>query len=164
MILVGLLAAGCGSETDTAPSGPAADGMAESVAHHAASIDDAPDEPCAPLPEYGAAYWLSEGEGRSETYLDGAALCLEALLEGAVVGRRGACTDVYEAYVPEARGGSRDLDGRLDEAQSGRAFGLAYSALVAERTRRSAEGMTGRDYNTGSIFDAPPADSTPPRR
>ncbi len=125
--------------------------MAESIAHLTTCIEDAPDEPCNPLPGYDAAYWLSEGENRTETYLDGAALCLGALLDGDVVGRQGACTDVYEAYVAEARGGSRDLDGRLDDAQAGRAFGLAYSALVSERSLRSAEGMTGRDYNSDPI-------------
>ena len=140
-LLVGLLIAGCGPGTDATSSAPAGSDVAEPVAHLATCVEDAPGEPCEPLPGYDAAYWLSEGEGRTETYLDGAALCLGALLDGAVAGRQGACTDVYEAYVAEARDGSRDLDGRLDEAQAGRAFGLAYSALVAARSARTAEGM-----------------------
>ena len=57
-------------------------------------------------------------------------------------GRRGACVDVHQAYVADARSGPRDLDGRLGAVQAGRAFGLAYSAVVAERSRRTAESMT----------------------
>lgn len=152
-LLIGLFAAGCGSETDTTSPAPAGGEAAEPVAHLAACIEDAPDQPCDPLPGYDAAYWLSEGEGRTEVYLDGTALCLRSLLDGDLVGRRGACTDVYEAYVAEARDGSRDLDGRLDEAQAGRAFGLAYSALVAARSERTAEGMRegGRDNDAGPV-------------
>ena len=152
-LLVGLLVAGCGPETDATPSTPSDREVAEPVAHLAACVADAPDEPCDPLSGYDAAYWLSQGESRTEVYFDGAALCLGALLDGAAVGRQGACTDVYEAYVAEARDGSRDLDGRLDEAQAGRAFGLAYSALVAARSARTAEGMreVERDGDTDPV-------------
>ena len=83
----------------------------------------------------------SSPSGR-RVYLDAAELCLGALLRGDVVGRRGACVDVHQAYVADARSGPRDLDGRLGAVQAGRAFGLAYSAVVAERSRRTAESMT----------------------
>ena len=148
-LAVALAVAGCGSEADGSEPDVGPDQMAPPVAHLAACIEDAPEEPCAPLPPYDAAYWLGQSGDRTEVYLDGAALCLGALLEGNMVGRRGACVDVHAAYVEEARDGRRDLDGRLDVDQAGRAFGLAYSAVVAERSRRSAEGMEGgRDYNS----------------
>ena len=148
-LAVALVVAGCGSETGGSETGAVPDQMAPPVAHLAACIGDAPEEPCTPLPPYDAAYWLGQSGDRTDVYLDGAALCLGALLDGHMVGRRGACVDVHAAYVEEARDGRRDLDGRLDGDQAGRAFGLAYSAVVAERSRRSAEGMEGgRDYNS----------------
>ena len=151
MFLLGLLAVGCATETG---------GRSEPVAHLAACVEDAPDRPCERLPGYDPAYWLAEQTDRTDVYLDAAEVCLGALLRGEVVGRRGACTDLYDAYATDARAGRRDLDGRLDEAQAGRAFGLAYSAVVFRRAQESAEGMTGRDYNTGSVFDGPAPDST----
>ena len=142
--LLGLAVAGCAAETDGAPA---------SVAHLAACVEDAPDRPCERLPGYDSAYWTAEQTDRTDAYLDASALCLRALLRGDVVGRRGACADVYPAYVADARDGRRDLDGRLDEAEAGRAFGLAYSAVVAARSARTAEGMreVGRDKDADPV-------------
>ena len=132
-LVVGPLAAGC------------ADGPADRsapVAHLAACVERAPDRPCEPLAGHGADYWLAQQSDRTTAYLDAAEVCLGALLRGEVAGRRGACVDVHQAYVADARSGPRDLDGRLGADQAGRAFGLAYSAVVAERSRRTAESMT----------------------
>ena len=128
-----LIAAGCatGSEDHSAP-----------VAHLAACVERAPDQACEPLAGHGADYWLAQQSDRTDTYLDAAEVCLGALLRGDMAGRRGACVDVHQAYVVDARSGPRDLDGRLGAVQAGRAFGLAYSAVVAERSRRTAESMT----------------------
>ena len=106
----------------------------EPVAHLAACVGGAPDEPCARLPGYDPAYWLAEQADRSDVYQDAAEICLGALLEGAVVGRRGACADVYDAYLVDARAGRRDLGGRIPEADAGRALGLVYSAQQARRS------------------------------
>ena len=151
VFLLNLLAVGCATETGGRP---------EPVAHLAACVEEAPDRPCERLPGYDPDYWMTEQADRTDVYLDAAEVCLGALLRGEVVGRRGACTDLYDAYVTDARAGRRDLDGRLDEAQAGRAFGLAYSAVVFQRAQESAEGMTGRDYNAGPLFDGPASDST----
>ena len=135
-----LLAAGCaGSEDRSAP-----------VAHLAACVERAPDQPCGPLAGHGTDYWLAQQSDRTDAYLDAAEVCLGALLRGDMAGRRGACVDVHQAYVVDARSGPRDLDGRLGAVQAGRAFGLAYSAVVAEQSRRTAESMT--------------SDSPPPNR
>ena len=160
-LVVALLTAGCGSETSGSEPGTAPDRTTSPTAHLAACVEDAPEEPCDPLPPYDAGYWLAQSEGRTGAYLDAAALCLGALLDGAVVGRRGACVDVHAAYVAEARAGRRDLDGRLDQTQAARAFGLAYSAVVAERSRRSADRMGGRGDDPGSALGAPSPDSLP---
>ena len=128
-----LLATGCGSSDDDRPA---------AVAHLAACVERVPDQPCAPLAGHGADYWLAQQSDRTTAYLDAAEVCLGALLRGEVAGRRGACVDVHQAYVADARSGPRDLDGRLGAVQAGRAFGLAYSAVVAERSRRTAESMT----------------------
>ena len=128
-----LLAAGCAadSENHSAP-----------VAHLAACVKRAPNQACEPLAGHGADYWLAQQSDRTTAYLDAAEVCLGSLLRGEVAGRRGACVDVHQAYVADARSGPRDLDGRLGAVQAGRAFGLAYSAVVAERSRRTAESMT----------------------
>ena len=112
-----------------------------------------PDRPCERLPGYDPDFWTAEQADRTDAYLDASALCLRALLRGDVVGRRGACADVYPAYVADARDGRRDLDGRLDEAEAGRAFGLAYSAVVAARSARTAESMRedGRDKDADPV-------------
>ena len=148
-LLVGLVAAGCATDTAEAPPAEAPG----PVAHLADCIEDAPDRPCERLPGYDSDYWTAEQADRTDAYLDASALCLRALLRGDVVGRRGACADVYPAYVADARDGRRDLDGRLDEAEAGRAFGLAYSAVVAARSARTAEGMRedGRDKDADPI-------------
>ena len=148
-LLVGLVAAGCATDTGEAPPTEAP----APVAHLADCIEDAPDQPCERLPGYDSAYWTAEQTDRTDAYLDASALCLRALLRGDVVGRRGACADVYPAYVADARDGRRDLDGRLDEAEAGRAFGLAYSAVVAARSARTAEGMRedGRDKDADPV-------------
>ena len=148
-LLVGLVAAGCVTDTGEAPPTEAP----VPVAHLADCIEDAPDRPCERLPSYDPAYWTAEQADRTDAYLDASALCLRALLRGDVVGRRGACADVYPAYVADARDNRRDLDGRLDEAEAGRAFGLAYSAVVAARSARTAEGMRedGRDKDAAPI-------------
>ena len=148
-LLLGLVIAGCATDTADAPSAEAP----APVAHLAACIEEAPDQPCERLPGYDPAYWMAEQTDQTEAYLDASALCLRALLRGDVVGRRGACTHVYEAYVADARDGRRDLDGRLDEAEAGRAFGLAYSAVVAARSARTAEGMRedGRDKDADPV-------------
>ena len=112
--------------------------MAPPIAHLAACIGDAPEER-APRSPYDAAYWL--GQSGRPTFPTAPPT------RGAP--RRACRVDIHAAYVEEARDGRRDLDGRLDGDQAGRAFGLAYSAVVAERSRRSAEGMEGgRDYNS----------------
>ncbi|MDT7858201.1 hypothetical protein RQM47_16250 [Rubrivirga sp. S365] len=133
---------------------------AEPVVRLAACVEAAPSEPCARVPGVGPAYWLAEQGDRTATYLDAAEICLGALLDGAVVGRRGACVDVYDAYVADAKDGRRDLDGRLDAADAGRAFGLAYSAVVARRTQAAGQATTGRDYNAAPLFGG---DSPDPR-
>ena len=148
-LLVGLVAAGCAPDTSEAPPAEAP----APVVHLADCIEGAPDRPCERLPGYDPDYWTDEQADRTDAYLDASALCLRALLRGDVVGRRGACADVYPAYVADARDGRRDLDGRLDEAEAGRAFGLAYSAVVAARSARTAEGMRedGRDQDAAPV-------------
>ena len=126
--------------------------QAQSVVHLAACVEDAPDQPCERLPGYDPSYWVAEQTDRTGAYLDAAELCLGALLDGQVVGRRGACTDVYDAYVADAQAGRRDLDGRLGEAQAGRALGLAYSTVVARRTLDAGRQMGGRDYGSTPLF------------
>ena len=143
LALVAGTAAGCAAD-----AGP----QAQSVAHLAACVESAPDQPCERLPGYDPGYWTAEQTDRTPAYLDAAELCLGALLDGHVVGRRGACADVYDAYVADAQAGRRDLDGRLDEAEAGRAFGLAYSAVVARRASDVGRRMGGQDYNAAPLF------------
>ena len=144
LALVGLVAGCNGGETAATPAVP--------IAHLEACVEQSPDQPCDRLPGYDPAYWLAAQSDQATAYLDAAELCLTALLDGAVVGRRGACTDVYDAYVVDVRAGRRDLGGRLDADQAGRAFGLAYSAVVARRTREGAGAMTGTDDNARPLF------------
>ena len=118
----------------------------EPVAHLAACVAEAPDKPCARLPGYDPAYWLAEQAERSDVYLGAAELCLGALLDGAVAGRRGACADVYDAYLVDARAGRRDLGGRIPEADAGRALGLVYSA---QQARRSADMIRAMGADSG---------------
>ena len=132
-----LLAASSGCETASRP---------EPVAHLAACVDGAPDEPCARLPGYDPAYWLAEQADRTDVYQDAAEICLVALLDGAVVGRRGACADVYDAYLVDARSGRRDLGGRLADDDAGRALGLVYSA---QQARRSADMIRAMGADSG---------------
>ena len=125
----------------------------EPVAHLAACVDGAPDQPCARLPGYDPAYWLAEQADRTDVYQDAAEICLGALLDGAVVGRRGACADVYDAYLVEARAGRRDLGGRLAEDDAGRALGLVYSA---QQARRSADMIRAMSSDSGRTTDLRP--------
>ncbi len=120
----------------------------EPVAHLAACAESAPDQPCARLPGYDPAYWLAEQADRTDVYQDAAEICLGALLDGAVVGRRGACADVYDAYLVDARAGRRDLGGRIPDADAGRALGLVYSAQQARRTTDMIRAMSTDSVRT----------------